>query len=168
MSTYASGYNQGEINLGVAGAGSFGNVIQVPFASMAGAGATGPVYFLQYGIPVDLFGNAAGDWIVTPGVPGVSSGTLSSATRTAGAWIGSVFLQQGPSAGIPRAFFSGFHNAVGVTGGAHSFQGNNYRAQLSLYFGGLTPGLALSYRIAWNGNTPLTLNPSGAVILFST
>jgi len=161
-------YQQRSINLAEDGGGGGGfNVVRVPFTTMAGAGPNGPVYFLQMGAPADRFGTAAADWTVTPGVPGVSSSTLESATKIGAFWSGQVFLQQGPSAGIPRAFFSAFYHAVGVDGGAQSFQGNNYRSELTLREGGLAVGVQLSFRISWNGNTPLTLN-GGDIFVFST
>jgi len=161
-------YQQEDINLaGQSGVGGQGNVIMVPFISMAAAGPTGPNYFIQLGAPQNRFGNAASDWEITPGVPGASSGSISSATRTASYWNAQAFLQQGPSSGIPRAFFSAFYDGVGVAGGAQSFQGNNYRSDVNLREGGLTSGAELSFSIAWNGNTPLTLN-SGNIFLLST
>jgi len=161
-------YQQEDINLaGASGGGGAGNVVRVPFVSMAAAGPTGPVYFLQMGTPENRSGNAAGDWAVTPGTPGVSSSTLSSASRAASYWNAQVFLQQGPSAGIPRAFFSAFYGAAGIAGGAQSFQGNNFRSDVNLREGGLLSGVNLSFSISWNGNTPLTLN-SGDIFLFST
>jgi len=161
-------YNQTSINLGAAAAGGALNVISVPFTSIQGSGPTGPVYYVQLGAPVDLYGDRASDWFVTPGVPGSSSATLQSNIRDAPFWTAASFTQQGPSAGIPRAFFSAFHDGVGVTGGSASFSGNNWRVEFSLSWGGLLAGEELSFRFSWNGNTPLTLNPGSNIILFST
>ena len=161
-------YNQTNINLGAAAGSGSMNVIAVPFTSIAGSSPTGPVYFVQLGTPFDLYGNHASDWTVTPGTPGVSSATIQSATREAPFWNAASFLQQGPSAGIPRAFFSAFHDGVGVTGGSVSFSGNNWRQEFSLSWGGLSSGEELSFRFSWNGNTPLTLNPGSNLIIFST
>jgi len=160
-------YQQTDINLAVAGA-SGANIVVVPFTAMQGAGPTGPVYYMQLGTPQNLYGDRASDWSVTPGVPGVSSDTVESAKRDAYFWIAIAYLQQGPSAGRPRAFLSAFYDGVGVRGGAQSFEGNNDRNEIVVFFGGLLSGSKLSYSIAWNGNTPLTLNSSGGVALFST
>jgi len=159
-------YNQTNINLGGAGGGST-NVIAVPWAAIQGAGPTGPVYFVQLGTPIDLFGNRASDWTVTAGTPGVTSDTLQSSDRQSPQWRLDAFFQQGPSAGTPRAFLSAFYNGVGVRGGAVSFIQNNWRAYAGFTWGGLLSGVELSFSVSWNGNTPLTLN-SGTVILQST
>lgn len=143
------------------------NVVFVPLASMQAATPTGPTYFIQFGTPVDFHGDAAADWIVTPGVPGVSRGQLASSGRVGMAWWANVNLQQGPSAGAPRAFFSAFYDAVGVRGYGQSFEGNNWRDEMTLFYGGLQPGVALSFQVGWNGNTPLTLNPDSGLMLFS-
>jgi len=160
-------YNQTDINLGPAGGGGASNVIAVPWTSIAGASPTGPVYFVQLGIPVDLFGNAAADWLVAPGTPGASSDALLSATRQSPMWRLDAFFQQGPSVARPRAFLSAFYDGVGVRGGAISFIQNNWRAYGGYTWGGLASGIELSFTISWNGNTPLTLN-SGTVVLSST
>lgn len=161
-------YNQTNINLGPASELGALNVIAVPIISIAGPGPTGPTYFVQLGAPFDLYGNRASDWTVIPGIPGVSSGGIESSIRESPFWTAAAFLQQGPSAGIPRAFFSAFYDGVGVAGGSVSFSGNNWRQEISISLGGLSLNESLSFRFSWNGNTPLTLNPGSRLIIFST
>ena len=80
-------------------------------------------------------------------------------------------MQCGPETQVRRAFLSAFYNAggspVGITGCASGFQGNNDRGEITVFEGGLDPGLELRHTIAWNGATPLTLN-SGHIMLFSS
>lgn len=159
---------QSSINLSSAAlAGGSSNIVQVQWNSFSNAGGT---YYVALNNPIDLYGNAAADWEIVPGTPGVSSDTVRSANRTASFWIAQGCFQCGPEASVRRAFLSAFNpgpiGPLGVTGCASGFEGNNDRAETTVFYGGLTPDTnGLFFSIAWNGVTPLTLN-SGQLVLF--
>lgn len=162
-------YNQENINLATAGSGGgINNVVIVPWTAFTPGGAAA-TYFVSLGAPTDLVGNAASDWVVTPGTPGVSSDVISSATRTGLIWFGQMCGQSGPEASPRRAFVSAFNpGPVGVTGCASGFEGNNDRADTVVFYGGLVPASGgLFFQVAWNGVTPLTLN-SGQLMIVSS
>ena len=56
---------------------------------------------------------------------------------------------------------------MGVQGCASGLEGNNDRAETTLFFGGLGRDVELFFSISYNGATPLTLN-SGQILLEST
>lgn len=121
---------------------------------------------------VDLNGNAVQNWEVVPGSPGTESAKIRSTTRKGLFWICTTCLQSGNEVNVRRAFVSAFEDrpartTVGIAGCATGFQGNNDRGETTLAYGGLLQSIPLFFEIAWNGNTPLTLN-SGQVILLSS
>jgi hypothetical protein len=171
MSTYASGAAQPNINLAsFAGIGVNTNVVLVPWTGITAG--IGGLYTIELGTPFDGNGDAASDWSIIPQTPGTLSSRITSPSRTGVAWWCSSCLQSGPEPTPRRAFLSAFEwrpsqFPVGITGCASGFQGNNDRAETTIFYAGLKPGVGLSFRIAWNGVTPLTFN-SGLVMILSS
>ena len=151
--------------------GSALNVMLVPWTGITLD--TGGRYTVELGAPSALFGEAGfeSDWIINPGTPGTDSAQLTSASRTAMAWLCIGDFQSGPEGSVRRVFMSAFEDVggpiVGVEGAAHGFQNNNDRGQVVLSHGGLAPGDGLFFECNWNGVAPLTLN-GGRIIVLST
>lgn len=154
------------------GGGGNLNVVMVPWTAITVDPMNSQRYTVALAQPFDLNGNAAADWSVVPGVPGTTSDQLVSATRTGQAWWATTCLQCGNEANVRRAFFSAFEQPppgvpMGVQGCASGFQGNNDRAETTIFYGGLAPTVPLFFQLSWNGQTTLTLN-GGQVMLISS
>ena len=147
-------YQQESINLAPdSDLGSFSNVVIVPWTGLS-PGGTQSTYFVSLGTPINLAGDAASDWVVTPGTPGVSSDRIASSQRVGFSWFGQACFQSGPEAAPPkRAFLSAFYDpgavAVGVTGCASGVEGNNDRADTIVFYGGLSVNNSLFFQISW-------------------
>jgi hypothetical protein len=131
-----------------------------------------PTYYCSLGPIEDLVGSASADWEVVPGVPGVSSDILrpkAGTGRVGALWVSTFYLQQGPSAGVPRAFLSAFKpGPIGDAGGAVSLTGNNWRTTGTLASGGVTEADGVFFQVAWNGNTALQLIAGSRLVVVST
>jgi hypothetical protein len=160
------------LNFPTIGTGGGGALNTFHFDLAFNAAGLAANYYCSIGPLADLVGNAASDWEVLPGTPGVSSDTLRpkpGSGRVSALWIASFFLQQGPSAGIPRAFLSAFKpGPIGDAGGAVSLSGNNFRANGTLISGGVTELDGVYWQVGWNGNTPLQLIAGSRVVVVST
>ena len=160
--------------LNTGGGGSGGvlpNIVVVPWTAIEVSDLSSSAYLVRFGVPEDRNGTtAAADWRIEPGTANTPD-RLVSDTRAGLAWWSSACLQCGPETQVRRAFLSAFYAAgglpVGITGCASGFEGNNDRGEITIFEGGLGAGVDLTHVIAWNGQTPLTLN-EGQILLWST